>query len=228
MASFSELGGVRSPAPPGKDSDDVAVKARACCALEGWVVRESILMEYSSCDKKIKMELSKRDVSLNREKSRDEKRKTRREEEEAQWGEERKGPQEEPKQGRNEGEREGATVVRTEEEGRSYLGDGQLNVSPYEVFARNLSEWQSRDSVGNETRKNHTEVFSQDKRDGDIMDERTATFFGVSFEMFLLRCFFWKMGLSICAIWKKERVVKRNLRLDFWWLGPWTKKPFFP
>lgn len=54
-----------------------------------------------------------------------------------------KGPQEkETQKGRNEEEREGATVVRgrTEEEGRSYLGDGQLNVSPYEVFARNLSE----------------------------------------------------------------------------------------
>lgn len=42
IASFSEMGGVKSPAPPGKDSDEVAVKARACCALEGWVVRESI------------------------------------------------------------------------------------------------------------------------------------------------------------------------------------------
>lgn len=43
----------------------------------------------------------------------------------------------------------------------------------------------------NESRKNHTEVFFQDKRDGDIMDERMANFFWVSFEMFLLRCF-WK------------------------------------
>lgn len=66
----------------------------------------------------------------------------------------------------------------------------------------------------NESRKNHTEVFFQDKRDGDIMDERTANFFGVSFEMFLLRCFL-ENGIVYLRDLKKERVVKRNLRLDF-------------
>lgn len=42
--SFTEEGGVRPPAPPGKESEDGEVNARACCALDGWVVRESILM----------------------------------------------------------------------------------------------------------------------------------------------------------------------------------------
>lgn len=42
-ASFSDEGGVRSPAPPGKEREDGEVKARACCALEGWVVRESMM-----------------------------------------------------------------------------------------------------------------------------------------------------------------------------------------
>lgn len=42
----------------------------------------------------------------------------------------------------------------------------------------------------NESRKNHTEVFSQDKRDGDIMDGRDGKFFfcffrNVSFALFL-------------------------------------------
>jgi len=35
VPSFSEEGGVRSPAPPGKDSDDGEVKAFACCAVDG-------------------------------------------------------------------------------------------------------------------------------------------------------------------------------------------------
>lgn len=56
-------------------------------------------------------------------------------------GEERseETPKEGTQKGRNEEEREGATVVK-DKTGRSYLGDGQLNVSPYEVFALNLSE----------------------------------------------------------------------------------------
>ena len=33
--SFSDEGGVKSPAPPGNDSDEGAVKARACSALAG-------------------------------------------------------------------------------------------------------------------------------------------------------------------------------------------------
>lgn len=39
--SFSE-GGVRSPAPPGKDKLAGEVKAEAWIAVEGWVLRESI------------------------------------------------------------------------------------------------------------------------------------------------------------------------------------------
>lgn len=42
VPSFSEEGGVKSPAPPGKDRDAGEVKALACWAVEGWVVRESI------------------------------------------------------------------------------------------------------------------------------------------------------------------------------------------
>lgn len=41
--SFSDEGGVRSPAPPGKDRDAGEVNALACCAVDGWVVRLSIL-----------------------------------------------------------------------------------------------------------------------------------------------------------------------------------------
>lgn len=41
--SFSEEGGVRSPAPPGKDSEFGDVKALACCAVDGWVVSDSIV-----------------------------------------------------------------------------------------------------------------------------------------------------------------------------------------
>lgn len=44
--SFSE-GGVKSPAPPGKDRELGAVKALACCAVEGCVVKESI--ETADC-----------------------------------------------------------------------------------------------------------------------------------------------------------------------------------
>ena len=40
--SFSE-GGVKSPAPPGKDNEPGEVKAVAWVAVEGWVVRVSIL-----------------------------------------------------------------------------------------------------------------------------------------------------------------------------------------
>lgn len=36
--SFSDDGGVRWPAPPGKDSEVGAVKSRACCAVDGWVM----------------------------------------------------------------------------------------------------------------------------------------------------------------------------------------------
>lgn len=45
IAMFPSLseGGVKSPAPPGKEREAGDVKARACCALEGWVVRESIV-----------------------------------------------------------------------------------------------------------------------------------------------------------------------------------------
>lgn len=46
--SFTEEGGVRSPAPPGKESEEGEVKARAWCALDGWVVRESILRDTST------------------------------------------------------------------------------------------------------------------------------------------------------------------------------------
>jgi hypothetical protein len=42
-ASFSDEGGVRSPAPPGKESEEGEVKARACCAFDGWVVSESMM-----------------------------------------------------------------------------------------------------------------------------------------------------------------------------------------
>lgn len=42
--SLTDEGGVRSPAPPGKESEEGEVNARACCALDGWVVRESILI----------------------------------------------------------------------------------------------------------------------------------------------------------------------------------------
>lgn len=35
LPSFSDEGGVRSPAPPGKDSDAGEVKAFACRAFEG-------------------------------------------------------------------------------------------------------------------------------------------------------------------------------------------------
>lgn len=40
--SFSE-GGVKSPAPPGNDNEAGEVKAVACSAVDGWVVRVSIL-----------------------------------------------------------------------------------------------------------------------------------------------------------------------------------------
>jgi hypothetical protein len=43
LASFSEDGGVKSPAPPGKDNDAGEVKALACCAVDGCVVSESML-----------------------------------------------------------------------------------------------------------------------------------------------------------------------------------------
>ena len=39
---FSDDGGVRSPAPPGKDSDEGEVNAFACCAVDGWVWRVSM------------------------------------------------------------------------------------------------------------------------------------------------------------------------------------------
>ena len=42
LPSFSE-GGVNSPAPPGKDKEAGEVKAVACCAVDGCVVRVSIL-----------------------------------------------------------------------------------------------------------------------------------------------------------------------------------------
>jgi hypothetical protein len=42
--SFSEDGGVNSPAPPGKDSDAGPVKALACSAVLGCVVSESIVV----------------------------------------------------------------------------------------------------------------------------------------------------------------------------------------
>ena len=42
VPSFSEEGGVKSPAPPGKEREAGEVKALACWAVEGWVVRESI------------------------------------------------------------------------------------------------------------------------------------------------------------------------------------------
>ena len=46
LPSFSE-GGVNSPAPPGKDKEAGEVKAVACCAVDGCVVRVSILaIEY--------------------------------------------------------------------------------------------------------------------------------------------------------------------------------------
>lgn len=41
--SFSEEGGVRSPAPPGNDREAGDVKALACCAVDGWVVSDSIV-----------------------------------------------------------------------------------------------------------------------------------------------------------------------------------------
>lgn len=51
--SFTEEGGVKSavPATPGKERDEGEVKARACCALDGWVVRESI-MKITMTDKR--------------------------------------------------------------------------------------------------------------------------------------------------------------------------------
>lgn len=33
---------MRSPAPPGNDREEVEVKALACSAVDGWVVRDSI------------------------------------------------------------------------------------------------------------------------------------------------------------------------------------------
>ena len=42
LPSFSD-GGVNSPAPPGKDKEAGEVKAVACCAVDGCVVRVSIL-----------------------------------------------------------------------------------------------------------------------------------------------------------------------------------------
>ena len=42
--SFSEEGGVKSPAPPGKESEEGEVKARACCAFDGCVVSESMVV----------------------------------------------------------------------------------------------------------------------------------------------------------------------------------------
>jgi hypothetical protein len=41
--SFSDEGGVNSPAPPGKDSEPGAMKDLACCAFEGWVASESMI-----------------------------------------------------------------------------------------------------------------------------------------------------------------------------------------
>ena len=40
--SFSDEGGVSSPAPPGKDSEPGAMKDLACCAFAGWVASESM------------------------------------------------------------------------------------------------------------------------------------------------------------------------------------------
>lgn len=57
----------------------------------------------------------------------------------------------------------------------------------------------------NESRKNHTEVFFQDKRDGDIMDERMANFFG-----FLSKCFF-------CAVFGNGIVYLRDLKKKREW-----------
>lgn len=45
-ASFSDDGGVRSPAPPGNERDAGEVKAFACCAFEGWVVRLSMIAVF--------------------------------------------------------------------------------------------------------------------------------------------------------------------------------------
>jgi hypothetical protein len=42
IASFASEGGVRSPAPPGKERDWGDVKAFACSAVDGWELRDSI------------------------------------------------------------------------------------------------------------------------------------------------------------------------------------------
>ena len=47
FASFSEEGGVKSPAPPGNDKEAGDVNAFACCAVEGWVVSDSMTMSAS-------------------------------------------------------------------------------------------------------------------------------------------------------------------------------------
>lgn len=39
---LSSVGGVRSPAPPGKDKEDGAVNALACRAFWGWVLNDSM------------------------------------------------------------------------------------------------------------------------------------------------------------------------------------------
>ena len=41
LPSFSEGGVI----PPGKDKEEGDVKAFACCAVEGWVVRVSIVVD---------------------------------------------------------------------------------------------------------------------------------------------------------------------------------------
>lgn len=53
---------MRSPAPPGKDSEAGDVKALACCAVEGWVVRESI----STCERGIDVRVDRKSY-LNRD-----------------------------------------------------------------------------------------------------------------------------------------------------------------
>jgi hypothetical protein len=40
--SLASDGGVRSPAPPGKESEAGEVKALACIAVEGWEFRDSL------------------------------------------------------------------------------------------------------------------------------------------------------------------------------------------
>lgn len=49
VPSFSE-GGVKSPAPPGNDNEAGEVKAVACCAVDGCVVRVSILNRLQEID----------------------------------------------------------------------------------------------------------------------------------------------------------------------------------